>query len=61
MENVRKVVDVYARLEHNGCDFRVNPDGEVFFWVKLEYEWHPYWPEHSDYNEIQRAGLEVLK
>ena len=56
----KKVVLVYAEVEHNGVEFRVYPNGFV-----EQYQHNTWWWEYNtyedDYDVIQAAGLVAIR
>ena len=55
----KKVVLIYADVEHNGVEFRVYPNGYV------EQYQHNLWWEYDtyedDYDAIQAAGVAAIR
>ena len=55
----KKVVLIYADVEHNGVEFRVYPNGYV------EWYQHNLWWEYDtyedDYDAIQAAGVAAIQ
>lgn len=60
---VKKVVQVHAEVQVAGVEFKVYEDGRVFYWVDCGREgfWSPSSPCDDYYDEVQAAGLGVLK
>lgn len=63
--HAEKVVNVFAAVTYNGWDYRVWPSGAVEKWMvgddNVDGTW--WWMSDCDsgYDEIKKAGLEVLK
>lgn len=60
-----KVVVTYAEVRYNGWDYKVWPNHNVEKWVVTDDNVDGYWslmsPYDDGYEEIVKAGLEVLR
>lgn len=55
----KRVVLIYADVEHDGVEFRVYPDGYV---AQYQYNlWREYNTYEDDYDAIQAAGLVAIR